>query len=141
MPSFRLRLCAALVVAVACLLGLASPAGAVLSTIVVSQVYGGGGNSGATYKNDFIELYNRSAVAVSVTGWSVQYAASTGTTWQRTALSGSIAAGGYYLVQEAAGARGATSPPPPPPRGASNKSATPRQGLVVSKKTTIASGA
>src|SRR5919199_2572166 len=115
MLSFRLRLCAALVVAVACLLGLASPAGAVSSTIVVSQVYGGGGNAGATYKNDFIELYNRSAAPVSVTGWSVQYAASTGTTWQRTALSGSIAAGGYYLVQEAAGARGATSPPPPPP--------------------------
>src|SRR5919202_2070349 len=113
MPSFRLRLCAALVVAVACLLGVARPAGAVSSTIVVSQVYGGGGNSGATYKNDFIELYNRSAAPVSVTGWSVQYAASTGTTWQRTALSGSIAAGGYYLVQEAAGARRAARPPPP----------------------------
>src|SRR5207249_4835668 len=26
--------------------------------IVISQVYGGGGNSGAAYKNDFIELFN-----------------------------------------------------------------------------------
>src|ERR671931_941620 len=113
MPSFRMRLCAALVVAVACLLGLARPAGAVSSTIVVSQVYGGGGNVGATYKNDFIELYNRSAAPVSVNGWSVQYASTTGTTWQRTALSGTIAAGGDYLVQEAAGGWGAREPPPP----------------------------
>jgi len=98
MPSFSLRLGAALVVAVACLLGVARPAGAVSSTIVVSQVYGGGGNAGATYKNDFIELYNRSAAPVSVNGWSVQYAATTGTSWQRTAINGTIAAGGYYLV-------------------------------------------
>src|SRR2546423_10995726 len=117
MSSFRLRLCAALIVAVACLVGFARPAGAVSSTIVVSQVYGGGGNSGATLKNDFIELYNRSAAPVSVNGWSVQYAATTGTTWQRTALSGTIAAGGYYLVQEAAGGGGPPEPPPPGPTG------------------------
>src|SRR5918912_275918 len=128
MLSFRLRLCAALVVAVACLLGVAHPAGAVSSTIVVSQVYGGGGNSGATYKNDFIELYNRSGAPVSVTGWSVQYAATTGTTWQRTAINGTIAAGGYYLVQEAAGAGGAAKPPPPPPTRAHHKAGRPRQG-------------
>src|ERR671932_153524 len=126
MPSFRMRLCAALVVAVACLVGLARPAGAVSSTIVVSQVYGGGGNAGATYKNDSIELYNRSAAPVSVTGWSVQYAATTGTTWQRTALSGTIAAGGYYLVQEAAGAGGPTSLPPPHATGRHALSAPPR---------------
>jgi hypothetical protein len=29
--------------------------------LVISQVYGGGGNSGATYKNDFIELLNASS--------------------------------------------------------------------------------
>src|SRR5205085_7038693 len=26
--------------------------------LAISQVYGGGGNSGATYKNDFIEIFN-----------------------------------------------------------------------------------
>src|ERR671939_47574 len=140
MPSFRLRLGAALVVALACLLGLARPAGAVSSTIVVSQVYGGGGNAGATYKNDFIELYNRSAAPVSVTGWSVQYAATTGTTWQRTALSGTIAAGGYYLVQEAAGAGGTTSLPPPDATGAINMAAGAGKVVLMSNNTTIASG-
>src|SRR5207248_3664064 len=47
--------------------------------VVISQIYGGGGNAGATYKNDFIELFNRSSNTVDVTGWSVQYNSNTGT--------------------------------------------------------------
>src|SRR5207249_585645 len=81
--------------------------------IVISQIYGGGGNSGATYKNDFIELFNRGAAPVNVTGWSVQYASATGTTWQVTNLSGSISPGQYYLIQELAGAGGTTNLPTP----------------------------
>src|SRR6478672_12007569 len=61
-------------------------------TLVISQVYGGGGNTGATLKNDFIEIFNPGTAAVSVTGWSVQYTSAAGTTWQVTALSGSIPA-------------------------------------------------
>ena len=38
--------------------------------IVISQVYGGGGNTGATYKNDFIELFNAGGESVNITGWS-----------------------------------------------------------------------
>lgn len=72
--------------------------------IVISQVYGGGGNSGAPYANDFVELYNRGTTPVSVTGWTVQYASATGSSWSRTTLSGTIAPGHYFLVQEAAGA-------------------------------------
>src|ERR671922_17222 len=138
------RKCAAgavmVLVVFAGLLALARPAHAVSPTIVVSQVYGGGGNSGATLKNDFIELYNRSAAPVSVTGWSVQYAATTGTTWQRTALSGTIAAGGYYLVQEAAGAGGPGNPPPPDATGSIAMSATAGKVVLMSNNTTIASG-
>jgi uncharacterized protein len=52
-------------------LTVASPAGGV----VISKVYGGGGNAGATYTNDFIELFNASASAVTIDGWSVQYRA------------------------------------------------------------------
>ena len=33
-------------------------ASSVQAQVVISQVYGGGGNSGATLKNDFIELRN-----------------------------------------------------------------------------------
>lgn len=43
---------------------------------------------------------------MTLDGWSVQYASSSGTSWQVTALSGSIPAHGYYLVGQASGANG-----------------------------------
>ena len=80
------------------------------STVVISQVYGGGGNAGATFTHDFIELFNRGTSSVSLSGWSVQYISATGTgTWAVTPLNGAIAPGGYYLVQQAAGAGGTTA--------------------------------
>jgi DNA/RNA endonuclease G (NUC1) len=82
-------------------------------SVVISQIYGGGGNSGATLKNDYVELFNPSSQAVSVNGWSVQYASAAGTSWQVTNLAGTIAAGGYYLVQESQGAGGTTALPTP----------------------------
>ena len=84
--------------------------------VVVSQVYGGGGNSGAPLRNDFIELYNAADTAVSVAGWSVQYTSATGTTWQVTALpsGASIPARSFYLVQEAAGSNGSAPALPTP---------------------------
>lgn len=96
----------------------AYPAQAISPDIVISQVYGGGGNSGATYKNDFIELYNLGPAAVDVTGWSVQYGSSGGTTWtNRTNLSGVIEPGKYYLIQEAAGTGGTVNLPTPDAAG------------------------
>jgi hypothetical protein len=85
-------------------------------TVVISQIYGAGGNAGAALTNDFVELHNLSDVAVSVEGWSVQYASATGTgnfgasSTQITELSGSIAPHGYLLVQEAGGAAGSPLP-------------------------------
>jgi predicted extracellular nuclease len=107
-------------------LSVALPASAAPSnTLVVNEVYGGGGNSGATLKNDFIELANRGSSAVSLSGWSVQYH-SGGTTggWQVTALSGSIPAGGTYLVGEAQGAGGTQDLPAPDAGGSIAMSAT-----------------
>ena len=78
--------------------------------VVISEVYGGGGNSGATLKNDFIELYNPTESSISLEGWKVQYAAKTGEfseiATMTTNLNGSIKAGSYYLIQEVAGAGG-----------------------------------
>ncbi|HEY2984392.1 MAG TPA: lamin tail domain-containing protein, partial [Jatrophihabitantaceae bacterium] len=83
------------------------------TTLVVNEVYGGGGNSGATLTNDFVELTNRSSAAVSVDGWSVQYHSGGATgAWQTTPLTGSIAPGAFYLIGEAAGT-GGTQPLPP----------------------------
>jgi hypothetical protein len=72
-----------------------------LSTgVVISQVYGAGGNSGALYTNDFVELFNRGATTVSLSGWSVQYAAAGGTSWTAVSLGAkSIPPGGHFLVQ------------------------------------------
>ena len=101
------RLLAAVVLAFAA-------AGSAQAQVVISQVYGGGGNSGARYKSDFIELHNNDASAVSLNGWSVQYQSATGTgNWTVTPLTGSIAPGGYFLIKEADGT-GGTDPLPTP---------------------------
>jgi uncharacterized protein len=109
---------------------------AISTGVVISQIYGGGGNSGATLTNDYIELFNRGSTTVNLAGWSVQYASSAGTTWQVTPLSGSIAPGQYYLVQEAAGAGGTTPLPTPDATGSIPMSAT--SGKVALASTTTA---
>ncbi|RZK25111.1 MAG: lamin tail domain-containing protein, partial [Hymenobacter sp.] len=74
--------------------------------IVISQVYGGGGNSGATYSNDFVELFNPTTSPVTITGWTLQYASAAGafsgtSTSNTIVLSGTIAPGRYFLLQGA----------------------------------------
>lgn len=83
--------------------------------IVISQVYGGGGNSGAPYRNDFIELYNPTASPVNVSGWSVQYssAGNTGPFSGLQPIGGVIGPGQYFLISLASGgAVGAELPTP-----------------------------
>ncbi len=107
------------------------------SQVVISQVYGGGGNSGATYKNDFIELFNPTNAAVDLSGWSVQYASAAGNTWQVTLLSGTIAPGQYYLVQEAAGAAGTADLPTPDATGTIPMSGTAGKIALVNSATAL----
>lgn len=84
---------------------------AAAGSVVISQVYGGGSNSGATFTHDFVELYNAGTASVSLTGWSVQYASATGTgNFAAAALAGTIAPGRYYLVRLAGGSVGAPLP-------------------------------
>jgi len=96
----------------ACCMATTVPASA---AVMISQVYGGGGNAGAPLTNDFIELHNSGSAAVGLSGWSVQYASAAGTSWggaQLTPLTGSIPAGGYYLVQLGGAGTPATLPTP-----------------------------
>jgi len=109
--------------------------------IVISQVYGGGGNTGATYKNDFIELFNRGNVAVSVAGWSVQYASAAGSSWASTALTGTIQPGQHYLVQESQGAGGTTNLPTPDATGTLAMSGTAGKVALVTSTTLLTCGA
>lgn len=81
----------------------------------ISQIYGAGGNAGATYRSDFIELHNAGTAAVDLDGYSVQYASATGAFSSLTPLSGlTIAPGSYVLVKEADGASGNGLPLPAP---------------------------
>src|SRR5438132_4130859 len=137
---FRNRLLALVVLVsmVVTLVPLSRSAEALSTSVVISQVYGGGGNSGATLKNDFIELFNRGATSVDLAGWSVQYAGSTGTSWQRTNLTPmALAPGQYYLVQEAAGTGGTTSLPTPDASGSIAMSLSAGKVALISNQTTI----
>jgi uncharacterized protein len=93
---------------------------AVSPDIVISQIYGGGGNSGTTYTHDFIELFNRGTAPVTLAGWSIQYTSATGTgnfgasSITLTELPNvTLAPGQYLLIQEAQGTGGTTPLPSP----------------------------
>ncbi len=92
-------------------------ASALRAQVVISQVYGGGGNTGATFRNDFIELFNRGAEPQLLDGWTIQYAGSAATAYQSTALGGALQPGQYYLIQQSAGAGGTMNLPVPDATG------------------------
>ncbi len=89
----------------------ANPSG---TGLVISEVYGAGGNGGAVYNADFVELYNPTTSAVSLTGDYIHYRSATGTSGGAPyALTGSVPAGGHFLVQM--GTAGGTGVPLPTP--------------------------
>jgi uncharacterized repeat protein (TIGR01451 family) len=110
------------------------------SDLRISQAYGGGGNTGALYRRDFIEIFNAGNTSIDISDWTVQYASATGTTWQATALSGTLAPGQYYLVAEAAGAGGTLDLPTPDITGTIAMGATGFKVALVNT-TTLLSGA
>ncbi|MFL5734182.1 MAG: phospholipase D-like domain-containing protein, partial [Chloroflexia bacterium] len=112
--------------------------------LVISQVYGGGGNSGATYRSDFVEIFNPSASPVSVNGWSIQYASSTGafTAGNLTSLAGTVQPYSYFLVKEADGANVTTTLALPTPDVTDNITMSANAGKValVSSTTVLPCG-
>ncbi|MBX7220379.1 MAG: lamin tail domain-containing protein [Blastocatellia bacterium] len=120
------------------------PVQGISSTIVISQVYGGAGCGTAgcsTYKNDYIELFNRGNTPVNVNGWSVQYASATGTSWAVTNLPNvTMQPGAYLLVAEGFNANGVNNLPTPDATGSIAMSATAGKVLLVNV-TTAQSGA
>jgi endonuclease/exonuclease/phosphatase family metal-dependent hydrolase len=116
------------------------------SSLVISQLYGGGGNTGATYTNDYVEIFNRSTSAVSLSGYSLQYASATttGTASGVTVLNTvTIPAGGYYLVELATGgANGVAIPTTPDQINLTvNMSATGGRAYLVNGTTALSGSA
>lgn len=108
--------------------------------VVISQIYGGGGNAGAMYRNDYIELFNPTNISVNLSSYAVQYTSTMGDTWQITPLTGSIPAFSYYLIQEAQGAGGTMPLPSPNATGTITMSATAGK-VALTNTTTMLSGA
>jgi len=109
--------------------------------VVVSQLYAGGGNSGASFTNDFVELFNRGASPVDVSNWTLQYASAGGTSWQATALSGTISPGKYYLVQLASAAAVGAPLPAPDAAGTTNLANAGGKVAIVRDANLLACGA
>lgn len=108
------------------------------AAVLINEVYGGGGNSGATYTHDFVELVNVSSAPVSLDGWTLQYAAAGGDKkFSAQPLSGTIAAGRTFLVQEAKGQGGTTPLPTPDAVGSLALSGTTGKVALVSNETIV----
>ena len=105
------------------------------SGLVISEVYGSGGNAGASYTHDFVELFNPTDAAISVAGWSVQYRSAGGTSATVTPLTGSVAANSHYLVTMTAGAEDAV--PTPDATGSASMSGANGVVLLVPSTTPI----
>jgi hypothetical protein len=130
-----------LVSALALPLAAASAHGSGSGSLVVAEVFAAGGNSGAAYTNDYVELFNRGAGAVAVDGWTLQYASAAGTSWQATPLAGTIPAGGHYLVQLASGGTSGAALPAPDATGTSNLAVTGGKIALVSDASPLSCGA
>jgi hypothetical protein len=109
--------------------------------LVISQVFAGGGNAGATYANDYVELFNRGTASVDLSGWTIQYATAAGTTWSATPLSGTLAAGRRYLVQFASGGTAGLALPSPDATDTTNLSTAGGKVTLVHAVTPLACGA
>ena len=79
-------------------LGTASASNA---AIVISEVYGGGGKSGAPLNRDFVELFNNGTGTENIGDLLVQYSSATGTTFSTFATLPAdtmLGAQSYYVI-------------------------------------------
>lgn len=110
------------------------------SSLVVSQVYASGGNSGATFANDYVELLNRGSTAVDLSGWTIQYASASSTSWQATPLAGTVQPDHYYLVALASGGSVGSALPTADASGTSNLAASGGKVAIVDGSSELTCG-
>ncbi|MFD2081104.1 hypothetical protein SAMN05421678_104210 [Actinopolymorpha cephalotaxi] len=125
-------------------------ASAASTDLVLNEVYGGGGNSGAAYTHDFVELLNHGSVPASLEGLSLQYGSAAGNLGGGSApgsgslkvdLHGSVAPGHTFLVQLAPGSgTGQALPEPDQSSTAINLSGTAGKVALVRGTTVLSCG-
>lgn len=109
------------------------------TTVVISQVYGGGGATSGTptYKFDYVELHNISTTTQNIGGFSLQYGSATGNFGNAaTAIFAfpagtSIPAGGYYLVKLGTDGTAGANLPVTPDQSTTNLSMSGTNGKVA----------
>ena len=84
------------------------------SNVVINEVYGGGGNSGAKFTHDFVELYNPTDQDIDLDGWTLDQQSTKGGSGAIVSLKGVIPAGGFFLIQGNPGDTGAGGALPTP---------------------------
>ncbi len=121
-------------------LGVPLAAGAT-SDPVISQVFASGGNAGADFTNDYVELLNRGSTSVDLSSWSLQYATATGTSWSAVALTGTLGPGRRYLVQLGSGGTVGSALPIADATGTVNLAATGGKVALVHDAAALTCGA
>jgi len=114
------------------------------ANLVIGQVYGGGNNSGATFQNDFVELFNKGNTTVdfAVTNYSVQYASATGNFTAANKLdltTGTMEPGQYFLIKLSGGTTNGAALPAADAIGTINLSATAGK-VALAEGTTLLGG-
>ncbi len=111
------------------------------ANLVISQVYGGGGNSGAQFTHDFVEIFNRGTTTVNfaATPYSIQYAGGTASFGANKVdlTSGGIAPGKYFLIQLSSGGANGTPLPAPDASGSINMAATAGKVVLIAGTTAL----
>lgn len=99
----------------AVVLALILPA-SVRAAVVINEIYTAGGNSGATYKTEYYELFNNGGASVSISGWRLEYYFASGTSPNVTitiTAGTTLGPGQSYLIAGQTGANGAALPVTP----------------------------
>ncbi len=115
----------------------ANPAG---TGLVISEVYGAGGNVGALRNADYVELYNPTGASIPVAGTYIHYRSAAGVSGGTPfALTGSVPSHGTYLIQmSATGANGVPLPAPDAGPAGFNMAAAGGQIFLLPSSTAIA---
>ena len=84
--------------------------------VMISGVYGGGGNGGAPYNKDYIELFNNTEAPINLEGYTLYYGAAAGNFNNTNSLTfpegAVIEAKSFMLIAADGGATGADLPDP-----------------------------
>ncbi|SIQ65323.1 hypothetical protein SAMN05421802_1231, partial [Corynebacterium afermentans] len=110
MSTYRKSLGAALAIALAAgTVSVVAPTASAAtdgSNVVINEVYGGGGNKGAAFDKDFVELYNPTDQPIDVTGWTIEQRSTGDNVGNTHTLSGVVPAKSTFLITSTPGSNG-----------------------------------